>query len=51
MLLTVIRPTLAAIAAVGVGVGAHLVHLKGKPKGTTTPGELDKLAEKVTPGK
>ncbi|KAK2779379.1 hypothetical protein CKAH01_11302 [Colletotrichum kahawae] len=44
-------PTLAAIAAVGVGVGAYLVHLKGKPKGTTTPGEFDKLAGKVTPGK
>ncbi|CAI0651627.1 unnamed protein product [Colletotrichum noveboracense] len=46
-------PTLAAIAAVGVGVGAYLVHLKGKPKGTKPPGagDFDKLAQKVTPGK
>ncbi|KAF9878229.1 hypothetical protein CkaCkLH20_04267 [Colletotrichum karsti] len=45
-------PTLAAIAAVGFGVGSYLVHLTGKPKGSTTPeGHFDELAKKVVPGK
>ncbi|KAK1997188.1 hypothetical protein LX36DRAFT_657842 [Colletotrichum falcatum] len=40
-------PTLAAIAAVGLGVGGYLVHLTGKSKGqgrTVEKGELDRLA-------
>lgn len=44
------RPTLVAIAAVGLGVGSYLVHMTGKSKGQGTvmeKGEFDKLAEKV----
>ncbi|KAK1585794.1 uncharacterized protein LY79DRAFT_704554 [Colletotrichum navitas] len=47
-------PTLAAIGAVGLGVGGYLVHLTGKSKGQgkyIEKGDFDKLAESVAPRK
>ncbi|KAK1969980.1 hypothetical protein LY78DRAFT_678095 [Colletotrichum sublineola] len=47
-------PTLAAIGAVGLGVGGYLVHLAGKSKGQGSyveKGDFDKLAEGATPRK
>ncbi|KAK2027761.1 hypothetical protein LX32DRAFT_429400 [Colletotrichum zoysiae] len=44
-------PTLAAIAAAGLGVGGYLIHLTGKSKGQgefRVKGDLDKLAESAT---
>ncbi|KAK1982481.1 hypothetical protein LZ30DRAFT_781283 [Colletotrichum cereale] len=44
-------PTLAAIGAVGLGVGGYLVHLTGKSKGqgmVMEKGDFDKLTERAT---